>query len=103
MNINPWARLIFKVFLTVLIGISAGTVSIADLGLTHVKMIVAWCGFLAFVMSAVSNVFDGISATATGQIASLRAVLPEATIVTTKEIANSPAFKDDTKVVSKIS
>jgi hypothetical protein len=115
LTLSPGSRFVIGIFITLAIGISAGTVQ-----LTHaipdawIPVVVAWCGLIAFVGSAIQTGLQGIGMTNANRASAaaslpadqkiaLAASAPEVQkIVTTPEIAKAAGpIGDGAKVVSK--
>jgi len=94
-NINPWIRLVYKLNLTLFIGISVGTVSLTNIidDPWLAKHVLAWCGLLAFIMSAGSNIFDAMSATMASQVSRVDGI-PGV------KVTVGPAAQDSVKAVA---
>src|SRR6266699_3169224 len=99
MTLDPFWRFIISSLVTSAIGISQGTVVLTNaIPDPWIKPVVAWCGLIAFVGSAVVTAINGMATTTQSRLASAAAVPEVKAIVTTPAIAD--AAPSD-KVVSK--
>jgi len=102
LTLSPATRFIIGIIITTAIGISAGTVH-----LTHaipdswIPGVVAWSGLIAFVGSAIQTGLQGLGMTTTNKVAAAASDPNVKQIITTTEVANSPTFAPNDKVISK--
>lgn len=75
MTVDPRISFWLNVVLTILIGISAGTVSLSGIAdAATAKSIVAWCGFVAFILGAINSALFGMSNSVAGRINAAKAL-----------------------------
>jgi hypothetical protein len=95
MTIDPFWRFIVGTIVTFAIGVSQGTVVLSNaIPDPWIKPVVAWCGILAFLGSALTTALTGLGMTTQNRIASAAAVPEVKSIVTTQVVADaSPSRK----------
>jgi hypothetical protein len=102
LTLSPLTRTIIGAVITVCIGISAGSVHLTNaIPEAWIPAVVAWSGLIAFFGSAIQTGMQGLGLTTANKVAAAAADPNVKQIVTTSEVANSPAFAPNDKVVSK--
>jgi hypothetical protein len=113
LTLSPGARFIIGIVITAAIGISAGTVHLTDaIPGAWIPAVVAWSGIIAFIGSAIQTGLQGLGMSNANKVAAAQSLPADdkvalaadsgkvQQVITTTEIANSPRFAQNQKVVS---
>lgn len=101
LTLSPLTRFIIGTVITVAIGISQGSVHLnGAIPADWIPAVITWAGIIAFVGSAIQTGLQGLGVTTSNRVAAAAADNSVQQVITTPEIANSPQFKENSKVIS---